>query len=203
MAAARASTGCASAEVIRRAIRLYEPERKRDRNFVLVRIAEGPGGSIADVPEGDLVEGFGDWRSSLTPLRLSLSPTGETTSASPSSWCSEKSRASSSFQLPSPLKSTTCSVPGSGLVARLAFIEDLVAGRFVIAHLEADEHRVVADLERRYEYLDAGLADLGVIVAAERHQTPRLLTFDERHFRALRPLGGGRFTLLPADEPTR
>ena len=56
------------AEVIRRAIRLYEPERKGDRNFALIgiadgpggSIADGPGGSIADVPEGELLEGFGD-----------------------------------------------------------------------------------------------------------------------------------------------
>lgn len=90
-----------------------------------------------------------------------------------------------------------------GRAARLAFIEDLAAGRFVVAHIEPDDHRVVAELERRYENLDAGLADLSVVVAAERHQTRRLLTFDERHFRTLRPLGGGRFTLLPADDPPR
>lgn len=88
-----------------------------------------------------------------------------------------------------------------GRVARLAFMEDLAAGRFVVADLEPDDYRVVADLERRYEQLDAGLADLSVLVAAHRHDTRRVLTFDERHFRALQPLDGGRFTLLPADEP--
>lgn len=87
-----------------------------------------------------------------------------------------------------------------GPAARLGFIEDLAAGRFVVAHLESDDHRVVAQLERRYENLDASLADPKVIVASERHQTRRLLTFDERHLRTLRPLSGGRFTLLPADE---
>ena len=51
--------GTSKAEVIRRAIRLYEPERKGDRNFALIGIADGPGGSIADVPEGVLLEGFG------------------------------------------------------------------------------------------------------------------------------------------------
>jgi hypothetical protein len=36
---------------------------------------------------------------------------------------------------------------------------------------------------------------------AGRYRTRRLLTFDERHFRALRPLGGrGQFKLLPIDE---
>jgi hypothetical protein len=37
------------------------------------------------------------------------------------------------------------------------------------------------------------------VIVAERFGTRRLLTFDERHFRKLRPLGGGHFTLLPAD----
>jgi predicted nucleic acid-binding protein len=90
-----------------------------------------------------------------------------------------------------------------GRAARLAFIEDLAAGRFVVAYLQPDEYGVIANLEHRYESLDAGLADLSIVVAAHRHQTRRLLTFDERHFRALRPLNGGRFTLLPADEPRR
>ena len=52
--------GTSQAEVIRRAIRLYEPERKGDRNSALIGVADGPGGSIADVPEGELLEGFGD-----------------------------------------------------------------------------------------------------------------------------------------------
>lgn len=90
-----------------------------------------------------------------------------------------------------------------GRAARLGFIEDLAAGRFVVAYLEPAEYRVVGDLERRYEDLDVGLADLSVVLAAQRHRTKRLVTFDERHFRALRPLNGGRFTLLPADEPPR
>ena len=52
--------GTSQAEVIRRAIRIGEPERKGDRNSALVGIGEGPGGSIADIPEGRLLEGFGD-----------------------------------------------------------------------------------------------------------------------------------------------
>jgi predicted nucleic acid-binding protein len=64
----------------------------------------------------------------------------------------------------------------------------------------AEDHRVIADLERHYEDLDVGLADLSVVVAARRHGTRRVLTFDERHFRALRPLDDGHFTLLPTDE---
>jgi predicted nucleic acid-binding protein len=88
-----------------------------------------------------------------------------------------------------------------GRVARLAFLDDLAAGRFTVACLDADDHAVVADLERHYEDLDVGLADLSVVVVAQRFGTRRLLTFDERHFRALRPLDRGRFSLLPADAP--
>lgn len=58
----------------------------------------------------------------------------------------------------------------------------------------------MVDLEARYHDLDAGLADLSVVVLAARHRIRRVLTFDERHFRALRPLSGGHFTILPADE---
>lgn len=51
--------GTSQAEVIRRAIRLYEPERCGDRDFSLVGCADGPGGSVADLAEEELLEGFG------------------------------------------------------------------------------------------------------------------------------------------------
>ncbi|MDA8400756.1 MAG: ribbon-helix-helix domain-containing protein [Actinomycetota bacterium] len=51
--------GTSHAEVIRRAIRVYEPTRHGDRNFAIVGSADGPGTSIADLSEVDLLEGFG------------------------------------------------------------------------------------------------------------------------------------------------
>ena len=90
-----------------------------------------------------------------------------------------------------------------GRPARLAFLADLAAQRFTVASLDIEEHRVVVDLEQRYADLDAGLADLSVVIVADRYRTRRLVTLDERHFRALRPLSGGRFTLLPADATSR
>jgi len=86
-----------------------------------------------------------------------------------------------------------------GRPARLAFLDDLAAGRFEVACLEADDYIVISDLERKYADLDVGLADLSVVVLASRFRTQRLLTLDERHFRALRSLGGEQFTILPAD----
>ena len=51
--------GRSQAEIIRRAIRQYEPDRPGDRGFALLQVADGPGGSIADVPEAELLDGFG------------------------------------------------------------------------------------------------------------------------------------------------
>lgn len=90
-----------------------------------------------------------------------------------------------------------------GRGARLAFLDDLAAGRFTVGGLDADDHGVVAGLERQYEDLDVGLADLSVVVLAGRYRTRRLLTFDERHFRAIRPMTGAHFTLLPMDGSVR
>ena len=52
--------GASQAEVIRRAIASYEPRRAADRDFLLARSFDGPGGSVADVPEEELLEGFGE-----------------------------------------------------------------------------------------------------------------------------------------------
>ena len=87
-----------------------------------------------------------------------------------------------------------------GRAARVAFLDDLAAGRFTVTCLERDDYSVVAGLERKYADLDVGLADLAVVVLAGRLNTRRLLTFDERHFRALRSLKVAYFILLPADD---
>jgi uncharacterized protein len=51
----------------------------------------------------------------------------------------------------------------------------------------------------RHSDLELGLADFALITLADRHRTNRVLTFDERHFRAVTSLRGGSFTILPAD----
>lgn len=83
--------------------------------------------------------------------------------------------------------------------ARRAFLADLAASRFLVAGLEADEHAMVAELESRFADLPLGLADCALVVLAERYETDRLLSFDERHLRAVEPLQGGAFMILPAD----
>jgi len=86
-----------------------------------------------------------------------------------------------------------------GAPARRAFLEDLRARRYETPGLAGPDYEVAMELDRRYAGLNLGLADLSVVVIAGKLGTGRLLTFDERHFRAVRPLQGGTFTLLPAD----
>jgi uncharacterized protein len=86
-----------------------------------------------------------------------------------------------------------------GAPARRAFLEDLAARRYESPGLDSTDYEAALDLDRRYADLNLGLADLSVVVLAHRLRTQRILTFDQRHFRAVRPIQGGAFTLLPAN----
>jgi predicted nucleic acid-binding protein len=86
-----------------------------------------------------------------------------------------------------------------GAPARQAFLADLAIGRFSVAALEREEYARVVDLEARYSDLVLGLSDCALVVLAARYRTTRILSFDERHFRAVRPLHGDAFTILPQD----
>lgn len=86
-----------------------------------------------------------------------------------------------------------------GRLAARRFLEDIVAGVFQVEGLTREEHLQALLLHDKYDAFNLGLADLSVILLAHRYRTRRLLTFDQRHFRAITPLAGGAFTLLPAD----
>ncbi len=83
--------------------------------------------------------------------------------------------------------------------ARRGFLDDLASRRFEVECLTELDYTTVATLQRQYADLRLGLADLSVVVVAARLRCTRVLTFDERHFRAIRPLHGDAFELLPAD----
>jgi uncharacterized protein len=83
---------------------------------------------------------------------------------------------------------------------RRSFIADIAAGRFTVACLEREDYAAIGDLDARYADLELGLADCALVVLARRYKTTRLVSFDERHFRTVRPLQGGAFTILPADD---
>lgn len=52
--------GRSQAEIVRAAIAAYEAQAQPDRDFALAGAWEGDGTSVADVPEDELLEGFGD-----------------------------------------------------------------------------------------------------------------------------------------------
>jgi hypothetical protein len=101
--------------------------------------------------------------------------------------------------VPVPIATETDYLLGrrGGRRARLAFLDDVAAGRFLLADLSAADMVTIRDLEARYVALDAGLADLSIVVIAARRRTTRIATFDHA-FRVLRPLDGGEaFVILP------
>lgn len=86
-----------------------------------------------------------------------------------------------------------------GEPARRAFLRDLAAGRFIVPTLDRDDYSTIVDLDGQYRDLSLGLADCALVALAARYRTAQLLSFDERHFRAVTPLTGDTFTILPAD----
>jgi uncharacterized protein len=86
-----------------------------------------------------------------------------------------------------------------GIDAELAFLADLAEGTFVVECLDRRELVEARQVVARYRDLRLGLADASLVVLAARYSTTRILTLDERAFRAVTPLQGGAFTVLPAD----
>lgn len=86
-----------------------------------------------------------------------------------------------------------------GVDAELDFLDSVLSGSFVL------EPTTPADVERcreiiaQYRDLDPGLVDAAVMATAERLETDRVLTVDERDFRAVVSRSGRPFQLLPAD----
>lgn len=85
-----------------------------------------------------------------------------------------------------------------GTDGELHFLAD-VAGAFELATFNRNDVGRAMSVLTKYRDLRVGLADASLVVLAERYDTTRLLTLDERHFRAIRPLHADSFTLLPAD----
>lgn len=87
-----------------------------------------------------------------------------------------------------------------GVDTELAFLDDLAAGTFTVDCLDRKDLGSARDVARRYRDIELGLADASLVVLAARHRTTRIATFDERAFRAIAPLWGDAFRLLPADK---
>lgn len=82
---------------------------------------------------------------------------------------------------------------------QLAFLEEIERGAYRLAPFDTADVSLARQVMASYEDLGIGLADASLVVLAARHRTKRLLTLDERHFRAVRTIEGQPFELLPAD----
>jgi predicted nucleic acid-binding protein len=87
---------------------------------------------------------------------------------------------------------------GGDATAR-ALRADVTAGAYLIEWWR-EALGVVIRIAERYADSGLGLADASLVALAGRLETVSIATLDERHFRAVRPLGGGSaFHLLPMD----
>ena len=85
--------------------------------------------------------------------------------------------------------------------AELDFLESLQNGAFLLEPFTSSDLERCRELLAKYRDLDLGLADTAVVATAERLETERILTVDERHFRAIVSKKGRPFSLYPADAP--
>jgi predicted nucleic acid-binding protein len=86
-----------------------------------------------------------------------------------------------------------------GHTGQLALLDDVTRGAYQLESFSAEDVGEARRIMERFEDLRIGLADASVVVLAKRHRTLDLLCTDERHFRALRGIGGKPFRLLPFD----
>jgi len=86
-----------------------------------------------------------------------------------------------------------------GRKALSALRADLASGAYLLEWWPGAIASAVKVAER-YADTRLGLADASLVALTERLGTLNIATLDERHFRAVRPLSGGKaFRLLPAD----
>jgi predicted nucleic acid-binding protein len=81
----------------------------------------------------------------------------------------------------------------------LTVLEDVARGAYMLAPFDAGDVGAAAEVVRRYADLRIGLTDASIVVLAGKLGCDRVLTLDERHFRALRTPAGDPFVVLPAD----
>jgi uncharacterized protein len=95
-------------------------------------------------------------------------------------------------------------MPGKrhGQRAQLALLGEVADGAYELAPFGREDVAAAQAVVERYGDLQVGLADASLVVLAERHGTADVLTFDHRHFRAMRGPGGRPFRVLPDDIPS-
>ena len=85
-----------------------------------------------------------------------------------------------------------------GIDAEIDFLDGLSSGALTLEPMTSTDIERCRELIATYRDLNLGLVDSAVIATAERLDIRRVLTVDERDFRAVRPKGDA-LTLLPSD----
>jgi uncharacterized protein len=85
-----------------------------------------------------------------------------------------------------------------GYAARARLLEEVERGAYALESMTARDITRAHEVIDRYADLGISLADASIVVLSQRHRIRKVLTLDERHFRALRS-DGKHFRLLPAD----
>jgi predicted nucleic acid-binding protein len=83
--------------------------------------------------------------------------------------------------------------------ASVELLRDVEAGAYELAPFTQDDIGAARLVVERNGDLGIELADASIVVLADRYECNRVLTLDDRHFRALRTTAGAAFTLLPTD----
>jgi len=84
-----------------------------------------------------------------------------------------------------------------GVEAELAVIRELSSGAWDLATVGTSELEQAGSIVAKYRDQHVGVADASNVVLAHRHRTRTIATLDHRHFTVLRPINGGRFTIVP------
>ena len=84
-----------------------------------------------------------------------------------------------------------------GVTAELAVLAELAGGAWDLPAIDDQGLKDAGAVIERYADQRIGVADASNVVLAARYRTQTIVTLDHRHFDVLRPLAGGRFTVLP------
>jgi predicted nucleic acid-binding protein len=84
-----------------------------------------------------------------------------------------------------------------GTTAQSALLDEVGRGAFQLEPFAANDIERASEVIDKFRDLRIGLADASLVVLAERHGVPDVLTLDRRHFEALRFARRRRFKIVP------
>ncbi|MGH8891911.1 MAG: PIN domain-containing protein [Actinomycetes bacterium] len=84
-----------------------------------------------------------------------------------------------------------------GVNAEFAVLRELAGGAWTLPPFPAEHLETAARVIERYSDQLIGVADASVVVLADLYGTRTVATLDRRHFGVVRPLRGGKFTIVP------